>query len=211
MVDLTTGKMKSREGTVVDADDLIAETVSEAEARTRELGKLEDVSEVEANRLFEMLGLGALKFFLLKVDPRKRMLFYPNESVQLQGATGPFIQYTHARIKSILRKASEMNIRPDKSVMGRVATLEGAEREVIRVLAQFENKVMEAAREFSPAVVANYVYDLAREYNQFYQSIPIFKETDPAKLEARVALSEAVARVLNKGMRLLGIEVPEKM
>ncbi len=211
MVDLPSGKMKSREGTVVDADDLIEEIVREAEKKTRELGKLDDVTEADARDLFEILGLGALKFFLLKVDPKKRMLFDPNESVQLQGSTGPFIQYTHARIKSILRKAAELNIQVDASVVGVVQSLEPAEREVVKALAVFENKVAEAAREYSPAIIANYVYELAREYNQFYQSIPIFKESDPAKLQLRIALSEAVASVIQKGMALLGIEVPEKM
>src|SRR5690606_34532732 len=133
-----------------------------------------------AKNLFEILGLGALKFFLLKVDPKKRMLFDPNESVQLQGSTGPFIQYTHARIKSILRKAAEMNIQPKQDILDGVESLEPAEREVVQALAVFENKVAEAAREYSPAIIANYVYELAREYNQFYQSIPIFKESDPA-------------------------------
>ncbi len=211
MVDLPSGKMKSREGTVVDADDLIEEIVGEAEKKTRELGKLEDVTEADARNLFEILGLGALKFFLLKVDPKKRMLFDPNESVQLQGSTGPFIQYTHARIKSILRKAAEMNIHPEQDILDRVESLEPAEREVVQALAVFENKVAEAAREYSPAIIANYVYELAREYNQFYQSIPIFKESDPAKLQLRIALSIAVASVIRKGMSLLGIEVPEKM
>lgn len=211
MVDLPTGKMKSREGTVVDADDLIDEMVAEAEKQTRELGKLEDVTEVEAQELFVKVGLGALKFFLLKVDPRKRMLFDPNESIQLQGFTGPFIQYTHARIKAILRKAAEMNIQPKPAVMETVQLLEPAEREVVQVLAMFENKIREAAREYSPSVIANYVYELAKEYNQFYQSIPIFNETDPAKLQLRVALSGTVALTIQKAMNLLGIQVPEKM
>lgn len=211
MVDLPSGKMKSREGTVVDADELMAEMVEEAEKQTRELGKLEDTSEAEARLLFETIGLGALKFFLLKVDPKKRMLFDPNESIQLQGFTGPFIQYTHARIRAILRKAESMDIDPDVSVVLQVSSLDAAEREVIRVLVIFENKIGEAARDYSPAVIANYVYELAREYNQFYQSIPIFNETDPAKLQLRVALSASVASVIKRGMHLLGIQVPEKM
>ncbi len=211
MVDLPTGKMKSREGTVVDADDLMEEMVEEAEKQTKELGKLEGASHEEAIRLFEMIGLGALKFFLLKVDPKKRMLFDPNESIQLQGFTGPFIQYTHARIKAILRKAMSLGIKPEASVVTRVATLEPAEREVVQILAAFENKVREAAREYSPAVIANYVYELAKAYNQFYQSIPIFNETDQPKLQMRIALSEAVASVVKRGMGLLGIRVPEKM
>lgn len=208
MVDLPTGKMKSREGTVVDADDLINEMITEAEKQTRELGKIEDMDNEEALQLFNMIGLGALKFFLLKVDPKKRMLFDPNESIQLQGFTGPFIQYTHARIKAILRKAESMRIIPEvKNVSG----LEQGEREVVRVLSSYENKIREAAREYSPAVIANYVYELAKEYNQFYQSIPIFNESDQQKLKMRVALSSAVATVIGRAMSLLGIRVPEKM
>jgi arginyl-tRNA synthetase len=210
MVDLPSGKMKSREGTVVDADELMEEMVREAEKQTRELGKLEDVSQEEAGRLFETIGLGALKFFLLKVDPKKRMLFDPNESIQLQGFTGPFIQYTHARIKAIMRKAETMDI-PDSSTFAGLSSLEPAEREVIQVLVNYENKVREAARDYSPAVIANYIYDLAREYNQFYQSIPIFNESDPAKLRLRIALTANVGKVIKSGMLLLGIEVPEKM
>jgi arginyl-tRNA synthetase len=211
MVDLPSGKMKSREGTVVDADDLIEEMVAEAERQTRELGKLENTSEDDARQLFEMIGLGALKFFLLKVDPKKRMLFDPNESIQLQGFTGPFIQYTHARINAILRKAETMGARPDPMLIEGVKSLEPAEREVIQVLVNFENKLREAARDYSPAVIANFVYDLAREYNQFYQSIPIFNETDSAKLQMRIALSKAVASAIQRSMNLLGIQVPEKM
>lgn len=211
MVDLPTGKMKSREGTVVDADDLIQEMVDEAEKQTRELGKLDDTTEAEARRLFEIIGVGALKFFLLKVDPKKRMLFDPNESIQLQGFTGPFIQYTHARIKAIIRKADSINVKPDAAVIANLDALEVAEREVIQVLSAYENKIREAAREYSPAIIANYVYELAKEYNQFYQSIPIFSESDLSKLQMRIALSESVALTLKKGMHLLGIEVPEKM
>ncbi len=211
MVDLPTGKMKSREGTVVDADDLIGEMIGEAEKQTRELGKLEDTTEEDARKLFRMIGVGALKFFLLKVDPKKRMLFDPNESIQMQGFTGPFIQYTHARIRAILRKASGSGANIDASVFSTVDQLEPAEREVIQVLALFESKIREALREHSPAVIANYVYELAKEYNQFYQRIPIFSEEDTGRLQLRIALSASVAAVIRKGMRLLGIDVPEKM
>lgn len=211
MVDLPSGRMKSREGTVVDADDLMAEMVAEAEKQTRELGKLEDYSDKEARQLFEMIGLGALKFFLLKVDPKKRMLFDPNESIQLQGFTGPFIQYTHARIRAISRKATAMALAADPDALKSVDVLEPAEREVIQALSNFENRIGEAAREYSPAIIANYVYDLAKAYNQFYQSIPIFNESDHAKLKMRIVLSETVASVLKRGMHLLGISVPEKM
>ena len=211
MVDLPTGKMKSREGTVVDADELMQEMVDEAEKQTRELGKLEDTTAEEAHRLFETIGIGALKFFLMKVDPKKRMLFDPNESIQLQGFTGPFIQYTHARIKAILRKAESMSVKVDPSIVKNVDSLEPAEREVIQVLANYENKIREAAREYSPSIIANYVYELAKEYNQFYQSIPIFNEADASRLQLRIAMSESVATTLKKGMGLLGISVPEKM
>jgi arginyl-tRNA synthetase len=211
MVDLPTGKMKSREGTVVDADDLMDEMVEEAEKQTRELGKIEDSTEQEIKDLSEMIGLGALKFFLLKVDPKKRMMFDPTESIQLQGHTGPFIQYTHARIKSILRKADSLNIQPDVASLKNVTSLEPAEREVIFKINQYSTKLQEAAREYSPAVVANFAYDLAKEYNQFYQAIPIFNESDPAKLKFRIAFSQVAASTLQKAMRLLGIQVPEKM
>jgi arginyl-tRNA synthetase len=209
MVDLPTGKMKSREGTVVDADDLMQEMEDEAAKQTRELGKLEDMKGEEAQHLFQMIGLGALKFFLLKVDPKKRMLFDPNESIQLQGFTGPFIQYTHARIRAIVRKAETLDFDRPKSFDS--ITLEKAEREGLQVLSSFENKIVEAGREYSPAVIANYAYELAKVYNQFYQSIPIFSESDPGKLAFRIAFSDAVARTLKKAMYLLGIEMPERM
>jgi arginyl-tRNA synthetase len=211
MVDLPTGKMKSREGTVVDADDLMNEMVEEAEIQTRALGKIDDSTEQEIKDLSEMIGLGALKFFLLKVDPKKRMMFDPNESIQLQGHTGPFIQYTHARIKAILRKAESMNILPDVSSLKAVSALEPAEREVIFKINQYTNKLQEAAREYSPAIIANYAYELAKEYNQFYQAIPIFNESDPAKLKFRIAFSQVTASTIQKAMRLLGIMVPDKM
>ncbi len=211
MVDLPTGKMKSREGTVVDADDLMDEMVAEAEKQTRELGKIDESTDQEIKELSEMIGLGALKFFLLKVDPKKRMMFDPNESIQLQGHTGPFIQYTHARIKSILRKAESMGIHPESTSLKSITSLEPAEREVIFKINQYTNKIQEAAREYSPAVIANYVYELAKEYNQFYQAIPIFNESDAAKLKFRIAFSQVTASTIQKAMRLLGIHVPEKM
>jgi arginyl-tRNA synthetase len=211
MVDLPTGKMKSREGTVVDADDLMAEMIKEAEKQTRELGKIEGLSDAEANELFEMIGLGALKFFLLKVDPKKRMLFDPNESIQFQGFTGPFIQYTHARIKAILRKAVSMNISVQVDDVSKIASLEASEREILFLLTAYEQKVQEAANLYSPAVIANYAYELAKTYNQFYQTIPIFNEADQAKLKFRIAMSEMVAHVIKHAMSLLGIRVPERM
>ena len=208
MVDLPSGKMKSREGTVVDADDLMQEMVDDAEKQSRTLGKLDEMTEAEATNLFEMIGLGALKFFLLKVDPKKRMLFDPEESIQLQGHTGPFIQYTHARIRSILRKAKEQGVVP--AVEG-ITLLEPAECAVISTIHQYLARLHEAAREYSPAAVANYAYELAKGYNQFYQSIQILNETDSAKQQFRIALSSVVADVLKKSMGLLGIRVPERM
>lgn len=211
MVDLPTGKMKSREGTVVDADDLIDEMVAEAKKQTLELGKTEDMSDEEAGALFNMIGLGALKFFLLKVDPKKKMLFDPNESIQLQGFTGPFIQYTHARIKAILRKAETLAIKTEVESLKRITALETSEKALVQLVSAFESKLKEAAKDYSPAVIANYVYELAKTYNQFYQAIPIFTENDPAKLQFRIALSKTVASLIKRSMKILGIDVPERM
>ncbi len=211
MVDLPSGKMKSREGTVVDADDLMEEMATEAEKQTRELGKVDEMTETQIKQLSEIVGLGALKFFLLKVDPKKRMLFDPSESIQLQGHTGPFIQYTHARIKAILRKADAIGLQADAGALKNVTQLESVERELIFRLNNYHTKLQEAAKEYSPAVMSNYAYELAKEYNQFYQSVPIFPETDPTKLKFRIALSKVVADLLKKSMGLLGIGVPEKM
>ncbi len=208
MVDLPSGKMKSREGTVVDADDLMEEMVEEASKQTKELGKIDEMGSGELEKLSEMIGMGALKFFLLKVDPKKRMLFDPAESIQLQGHTGPFIQYTHARIRSILRKAASQNITGE---VKDITSLEPMERDVIFRINQYIHKLEEASREYSPAVIANYAFELAKGYNQFYQAIPIFNETDQGKLKFRIAFSGVVADVLKKAMGLLGIEVPERM
>lgn len=187
------------------------EMVGEAEKQTRELGKIEDMSDKEIKDLSEMVGLGALKFFLLKVDPKKRMMFDPNESIQLQGHTGPFIQYTHARIKAILRKADSLGISVGDADLKKVISLERVEREALFLINSYTNKVQEAAKEYSPAVIANYAYDLAKGYNQFYQSVPIFNETDAAKLKFRIAFSKIVADAIKKSMSLLGIQVPERM
>jgi arginyl-tRNA synthetase len=216
MVDLPSGKMKSREGTVVDADDLMQEMEDEARKQTmekqeKELGKLDDMTGEEARQLFHMLGMGALKFFLLKVDPKKRMLFDPGESIQLQGFTGPFIQYTHARIRAIIRRAEGLGIEVSSSSFNSLSTLEPAERDGIHVLSAFESRIQEAAKDYSPALIANYAYELAKVYNQFYQSISIFNESDKAKLAFRIAFSVSVARAIKKAMGLLGIEVPERM
>ena len=208
MVDLPSGKMKSREGTVVDADDLMAEMIEEAGKQTRELGKIDEMDGESANELYEMIGIGALKFFLLKVDPKKRMMFNPDESIQLQGHTGPFIQYTHARIRSIVRKAATLDIKGESA---QVDTLLPHEQNLISMLSAYPDKVAEAAHAYSPALIAGYAYDLAKEYNQFYQAIPIFSEGDRKKLALRVALSGQVGEILGKSMGLLGIKVPERM
>lgn len=211
MVDLPTGKMKSREGTVVDADDLMKEMLDEAENQTRALGKIDEMTDAQAHELFDMVGMGALKFFLLKVDPKKRMLFDPAESIQLQGHTGPFIQYTHARIQALLRKAAELKVSPNTDVLDLSVALESAERQVIALLNSYPARLQEAGRTYSPAVVAAFAYDLAKEYNQFYQSVSILGETDKAKVNLRLCLSLAVGRALKHSMSLLGIRVPDKM
>lgn len=207
MVELPEGKMKSREGTVVDADDLIDEMFYTAKENSNELGKLEGLSEEEQNKLFEMLGLGALKYFIIKVDPKKTMLFNPKESIDFNGNTGPFIQYTHARIKSILRKAAQMNYAPDVNAQ----TLLPKEIELIKILNSFPIKIKEAGDQKSPAVVANYCYDLAKEFNQYYHDYSILKEENQSVRAERLAIASEVARVLVKGMGILGIELPERM
>ncbi|UYZ59452.1 arginine--tRNA ligase [Hymenobacter latericus] len=209
MVDLPSGKMKSREGTVVDADELVQEVTDAAKQTTAELGKIDGLSEQEAAQLYHTLGLGALKYYLLKVDPKKRMLFDPNESVQLQGHTGPFIQYTHARIAQLRRKAAEMGIQPE--LAEGVAALHETERDVVQALASYATAVAEAARTYSPAVIAQYAYDLAKTYNRFYTEVPVLPEPDAAKRSLRVALSAQVADTLRQSLKLLGITAPERM
>jgi arginyl-tRNA synthetase len=211
MVDLPSGKMKSREGTVVDADDLIQEMVGTARVHTQELGKIEGFSEEEAEALYRMLGMGALKYFLLKVDPKKRMLFNPQESIEFQGNTGPFIQYTHARIAAILRKAAQIELDFSSDRFQSYAALEPTERLLIFQLADYRKKVATAAEELSPAVIAQYLFDLAKEYNRFYAELPIFSETKAEEQAFRVALSSEVAKTIASGMKLLGIDVPQKM
>ncbi len=211
MVDLPTGKMKSREGTVVDADDLIQEMVDTAKAHTTELGKVDDFTKEQAKELYKTLGLGALKYFLLKVDPRKRMLFDPEESIQFQGNTAPFIQYTHARISAILRKADQLGIKPDYASFDKLTQLHGSEVGIISTLSDYPKKVKEAGENYSPDVIAQYVYDLAKDYNRFYQEISIFNEEDQEALKFRIALSTVVAQNIQKGMGLLGIKVPSRM
>lgn len=207
MVDLPSGKMKSREGTVVDADDLMAEMIETAAARTEELGKTEGFTAEEKTQLYDTIGMGALKYFLLKVDPKKRLLFDPNESVDFQGHTGPFIQYTYARIKSVLRKANFEN----KLVSDNPETISSYERDLIQALGEFPNVIEVSAKEFSPAQLANYVYDIARLYNKFYHEESILKAEEENVKNFRLRLSVAAANVIAESMQLLGIQVPERM
>ncbi|MCC9136143.1 arginine--tRNA ligase [Pontibacter silvestris] len=211
MVDLPSGKMKSREGTVVDADELVQEMIDTARQQTEELGKIEGFTPEQAQELYHTLALGALKYFLLKVDPKKRMLFNPQESIDFRGNTGPFIQYTHARIAAILRKASEMGIVAEATSFEGVANLHEAEQEVIVQLVNYPEVVKEAGNLYAPSVIGNYAYELAKAYNRFYQEISIFNETDEQARNFRIALSAMVARLIRESMGLLGINVPERM
>lgn len=214
MVELPEGKMKSREGTVVDADDLIEKMYQTAKETSLELGKLGGIPEQEQERLFEMIGLGALKYFILKVDPRKTMLFDPKESIDFNGNTGPFIQYTHARIKSILRKAKESGViagEESLTVPENFSELLPKEVEIIKLLNSYPVRIKEAGDAHSPALVANFIYDLAKEFNQYYQSVSILKESDSQRLLFRLAMLKEIAFVLRKGMLILGIELPERM
>ncbi|SMD46185.1 arginyl-tRNA synthetase [Aquiflexum balticum DSM 16537] len=211
MVDLPTGKMKSREGTVVDADDLMDEMIATAESHTKELGKIEGFNPEQAKELYEILGMGALKYFLLKVDPKKRMLFNPQESIEFQGNTGPFIQYSHARISSILRKADQIGVDYDPTGFSDLDTLQDAERDLIVILSDFEKKIKQAGEEFSPSQIAQYLFDLAKEYNRFYAELSIFNESDSQVQSFRIALSSLTAKTIKAGMKLLGIKVPDRM
>ncbi|HWZ03490.1 MAG TPA: arginine--tRNA ligase, partial [Mucilaginibacter sp.] len=207
MVDLPSGKMKSREGTVVDADDLMAEMEETAKEQALAKGKIDAFSEDEKLHLYHIIGMGALKYFLLKVDPKKRLLFDPNESVELEGHTGPFIQYTHARIKSVLKKAGTL----EKSKAAAYQNLGGEERDLIVALTQFPEIIRQAAEAYSPALIANYVYELAKNYNKFYHENPILQAEDESTKQFRLQLSSASGKVISKAMKLLGIEVPERM
>ncbi|MES2375766.1 MAG: arginine--tRNA ligase [Bacteroidota bacterium] len=205
MVDLPSGKMKSREGTVVDADDLIAEMEQTAKQVTEELGKINDFSEAEKEQLYHTIGMGALKYFLLKVDPKKRLLFDPNESVDFQGHTGPFIQYTHARIKSVLNRATITGIATEPT------ELAPEERDLIVTLTQFPDTIKQAAAAHNPGAIANYVYEVAKAYNKFYHEHSILQAEDELVQQFRLQISSAAAKVIAKSMNLLGIEVPERM
>ena len=205
MVDLPSGKMKSREGTVVDADDLMEEVVNAATVMTQERGQIAELTEGERHNLFESIGMGGLKYYLLKVDPKKRMMFNPEESIDLTGNTGPFIQYTHARINSLLRKADSIQI--DESAL----VIESGEIELIKLLAAFPQTIAEAADNYSPALLANYLYELTKAYNSFYQQSPILNETNEGLRAARILISKNVAKVLKTGLSILGINAPERM
>jgi arginyl-tRNA synthetase len=205
MVDLPSGKMKSREGTVVDADDLMQEMYLNAKTISQELGKLEGMEEKESESLYENIGLGALKYFMLKVDPKKRMLFDPKESIDFNGNTAPFIQYTHARIQSIIRKFDK-----PASIDSSVEMIE-KERELIKVLMEYPQLIQDAASNYSPALLANYIYDLVKEFNGYYQNVPILVADNEQTIAFRVAISQQVAKVIKSGMNLLGISVPDKM
>ena len=210
MVELPNGKMKSREGTVVDADDLIAGMIAQARQTVEEAGKFDDMTEEEKAEVARIVGMGALKYFLLKVDARKNMLFNPEESIDFNGNTGPFIQYTYARIRSILRKAADAGIRlPEK--LSPAVGLSVKEEEIVQHIADFAAVVRQAGAEYQPAAVANYCYELVKEYNQFYHDFSILRETDPDKQAFRLVLSLNVAKVVRLGMGLLGIEMPERM
>jgi len=205
MVDLPSGKMKSREGTVVDADNLMEEMVSTAKSIAKELGKLEGMTDEDANVLYETVGMGALKYFMLKVDPRKRMLFDPKESIDFNGNTGPFIQYTYARIQSLKRKHTAQVVMPN------AVTITAKEQEIIKLLTEFPNVIQEAAANYSPALVANYVYDLVKEYNTYYQNTAILSAENEELINFRLGLSIKVGEVIQTAMRLLGASVPDKM
>ena len=209
MVELPSGKMKSREGTVVDADDLMDAMFLEAKQSTESLGKF-DFQADEAAALYEMVGLGALKYFILKVDPAKNMLFNPAESIDFNGNTAPFIQYTHARIRSLLRKAAEQSVNVTDALPDGLSP-EGEEKLIVKKLYQYPQVVLAAGENLSPALIANYVYDLAKQFNHFYQETPIMREADSAKRLLRLQISQWVANTLRNGMKLLGIDVPERM
>lgn len=204
------GRMKSREGTVVDADDLVEEMIVTARETSDELGKLDNCSEDEANNIARIVGLGALKYFILKVDPKKNMVFNPKESIDFNGNTGPFIQYTYARIQSVLRKAAETEIKISDAIDNSIQPTE-KEESLIQLLAEFAAVVKQAGDEYSPAIIANYIYELVKEYNQFYHDHSILKEENGAIRNFRLILSLNVSRTVQKGMQLLGIEVPDRM
>jgi arginyl-tRNA synthetase len=211
MVELPNGKMKSREGTVVDADDLMATMIEDAYNVSKEYTKKIQLTEAEARDVARKVGLGALKYFILKVDARKNMLFNPEESIDFNGNTGPFIQYTYARIASILRKAEESGLAVKATTDGAMVEMSEKEVELIQKLNAFRAAVRQAGQDYSPSGIANYCYELTKQYNQFYHDYSILGEPDEQKRQLRLVLSEAVSKVLRLGMGLLGIEMPERM
>ncbi len=210
MVELPNGKMKSREGTVVDADELVAEMIYDAKKTSEELGKFSDMTEEERDEIARIVGLGALKYFILKVDARKNMLFNPEESIDFNGNTGPFIQYTYARIRSIMRKAAEQQIAIPETLDGGM-TLNDKEVELIQKMSEYGAAVAQAGKDYSPSGIANYCYELTKQFNQFYHDYSILREEDPQKVLVRLVLAKNVAKTIKNGMALLGIEVPERM
>ena len=205
MVDLPSGKMKSREGTVVDADDLMQDMYLNAKAISKELGKLDGMTPEESEVLYEEIGLGALKYFMLKIDPKKRMMFNPEESIDFNGNTAPFIQYTYARIQSIIRKYNQPIILCDQDIMLK------KEKNIIKLLVDYPQVIQDSAKSYSPALLANYLYDLVKEFNGYYQNVPILVADDQKIIAFRVSISDSVAKVIKSGMNLLGISVPNKM
>jgi arginyl-tRNA synthetase len=210
MVELPEGKMKSREGTVVDADDLIEEMVSTAKVTSEELGKLDGLTSDEAGNIARIVGMGALKYFILKVDPKKNMTFNPKESIDFNGNTGPFIQYTYARIQSVIRKANGQSLSVPAALTDS-AGLSVKEENLIQILIDYDAVVKQAGDEYNPALIANYIYDLAKEYNQFYHDYTILGESNSALRNFRLVLSQETGRIVKSGMALLGMEVPDRM
>jgi arginyl-tRNA synthetase len=208
MVELPEGKMKSREGTVVDADDLIDEMIITAREKSQELGKLEKYSNEEKENIYKTIALGALKYFILKVDPKKGMMFNPKESIDFNGNTGPFIQYTYARVQSILRKAEENKI--DLTNFNEIE-INTKEKDLIKSIHEFSNIINTAASTYSPAIIANYVYELSKDFNQFYHDFPILKAENKNEIIFRINLSKMIGLTIKNGMKLLGIGVPERM
>ena len=208
MVELPNGKMKSREGTVVDADDLMELMVEDAYKTSMELGKFDDMTEEERREIARIVGMGALKYFILKVDARKNMLFNPEESIDFNGNTGPFIQYTYARIRSILRKAASLT---STTSLASTTSLSEKEIELIQKMSEFGAAVEQAGKDYSPSGIANYCYELTKVFNQFYHDFSILNEPDEQKKAVRLMLAKNVAKIIKSGMALLGIEVPERM
>lgn len=211
MVDLPSGKMKSREGTVVDADELVQEMIDTARQKTTELGKVEGFNANELQKLYRVVALGALKYFLLKVDPQKRMLFNPEESIDFQGNTGPYIQFNYARISALVRKAKQINISSSPIDFAEYKDLHKSEKDLIICLYEFPKKIEAAGKEYSPSIIAQYVYDLSKAYSHFYTELSVFNANNEAEKCFRIALSDSVAKAIKKSMNLLGIEVPERM